>query len=99
MSHQGYAGWFPECILCGAGNLNRFVCITPLQEEEHGLVEVDARLSTEAEPFEADGHAWKRCALCTTVALADPFSWGSVGYCTDCWNSAVRVGVFPRRLP
>lgn len=64
MSHQGYAGWFPECILCSAGNLNRFVCITPLQEEDHGLVEVDDRPATEDESFETDGHAWKRCALC-----------------------------------
>ena len=92
MSHQGYAGWFPECMVCGAGNLNRFVCITPFQLEEHGLVEVDDGSSPEAESFEADGHAWKRCALCSTVALADPFSWGSVGYCADCWNASVRTG-------
>ena len=27
MSHQGYEGWFPECLVCGCGNVGAIVCL------------------------------------------------------------------------
>ena len=33
MSHQGYEGWFPECINCGFGNVGAVVCLDPTCHE------------------------------------------------------------------
>ena len=42
MSHQGEDGWYPECEICGCGNLSKVVCkdcydkkIKELEEEQH----------------------------------------------------------------
>jgi hypothetical protein len=37
MSHQGYEGWFPECIVCHCPNVGRIVCLEPACHEAHGL--------------------------------------------------------------
>jgi hypothetical protein len=94
MSHQGFPGWFPECLVCGAGNLPGIVCLSP-PEEAHGLIPINACSPGLSMETERDGHVWKQCLLCETLMLADPFSWGSFGYCTDCWNRFAERGLFP----
>jgi hypothetical protein len=95
MSHQGYEGWFPECLICGMGNLDGVVCITPSQEDEHGLTPITGERSGTSEVFSDGGHAWKRCLLCPTAMSSDPLSWGSVAYCISCWNHFTQRGLFP----
>ncbi len=92
MSHQGYEGWFPECLVCGCGNVGPIVCLDPTCHEHNGLRILDTddeRLVTH------DGHYWKLCQLCERRLLSDRGAWGSFGLCVGCWNTFVRAGVYP----
>jgi hypothetical protein len=95
MSHQGLEGWFPECFICGGGNLNGVICMTPLVDEEHGFQPIRGEMSGISELRHEDGHSWKRCLLCPTQMVSDPFSWGSYAYCIECWNDFASRGVYP----
>jgi hypothetical protein len=96
VSQQGDPGWFPECLICGMGNLPGVVCLSP-PEEDHGLTPLGRDSPTVSVETERDGHVWKLCLLCDTVTLADPFAWGSRAYCVECWNAFVGRGLFPPR--
>jgi hypothetical protein len=95
MSHQGYEGWFPECVVCGMGNLRGVICMTPLVDERHGLTPIVGPRRGDSELFGADNHWWKRCLLCDTVMCSDAFSWGSLAYCIECWNHFTKRGLYP----
>ena len=95
MSHQGYEGWFPECFVCGMGNLTGVICLIPLQDEHHGLTPIRGKVSGPSEFVQENGHWWKGCLVCDTRTLSDPFSWGSLTYCIECWNGFVERGVYP----
>lgn len=95
MSHQGFEGWSPECIVCHKGNLPAFVCLSPVSEDEHGDPPAVADEGLQSELFQADGHWWKRCALCPEITLSDPAAWGSKAYCLDCWNHFASRGLYP----
>jgi hypothetical protein len=93
MSHQGHEGWFPECLICGAGNLGGLVCLTP---DVHALTPIaSGRARTAILVQDDDRHWWTQCLLCDHRMLSDPFAWGSVAYCVDCWNRFTSRGVFP----
>ena len=97
MSHQGYPYWFPECFICGMGNLRGVVCMTPQTEEAHGgLIPIEGSRGT-SEQIERDGHHWLRCLLCSSELIADPGAWGSYVFCVVCWNAFARQGVEPPR--
>jgi hypothetical protein len=96
MSHQGFEGWFPECLVCGCGNVGPVVCLDPACHEQHGLRTVEAtdeRLATH------DGHFWKLCQLCERRYLSDPGAWGSFALCLGCWNEFARADVYPPTSP
>ena len=96
MSHQGHEGWFPECLVCGMGNLSGIVCVTPDYADQHGLTPIVGSTPATSK-FERgeDGHWWKHCLLCDHPALSDPGAWGSVAYCTGCWNHFTSRGLYP----
>lgn len=82
MSHQGYEGWFRECINCGMGNLRGIVCLRP----DHGIADLppkDAPGQT-SELQQVDEHWWKPCVICGGLVLADPLSWGVYALCLTC---------------
>ncbi len=92
MSHQAYEGWFPECLVCGCGNVGPIVCLDPACHQRNGLRKVEAidqRLVTH------DGHSWKLCQLCERRFLSDPAAWGSFALCVGCWNTFARAGIYP----
>jgi hypothetical protein len=96
MSHQGYEGWFPECLVCGYGNVGPIVCLDPTCHERHGLVAItaiDERLVSH------DGHTWKLCQLCERRFLSDAGAWGSFALCVSCWNKFATAGAFPPTSP
>lgn len=96
MSHQGHEGWFPECLVCGMGNLNGIVCVTPDYVDQHGLTPIVGTMAgTSRLAREDDGHWWKHCLLCDHPSLSDPGSWGSVAYCIGCWNHFTSRGLYP----
>ena len=96
MSHQGHEGWFPECLVCGMGNLGGIVCVTPDVWDRHGTAPVVGDMSGNSIlTKEADGHWWKRCLLCEAKVLADSAAWGSVAYCVGCWNHFTTRDLYP----
>ncbi|GAB2678841.1 hypothetical protein GCM10009743_63900 [Kribbella swartbergensis] len=96
MSHQGYEGWFPECLVCGMGNLGGVVCLAPDHGDVHGLIPiVGERSGTSDLSRDENGHWWMQCLLCDSRVLSDPFSWGSRAYCVGCWNHFTSRGLFP----
>jgi hypothetical protein len=96
MSHQGYEGWFPECLVCGMGNLGGIVCLTPNHEEVHGLTPIVGERSGISHLAQDDaGHWWMQCLLCDHRVLSDPFAWGSCAYCAGCWNHFTSRGLYP----
>ena len=55
MSHQGYEGWFPECIVCHCGNVGPVICLEPACHEAHGLkavVPVNTIIAGDPQPDE-----------------------------------------------
>jgi hypothetical protein len=96
VSHQWSPGWFPECLVCGMGNLGGIVCVTPDFDQQHGLTPIIGEMAgTSALEHREDGHWWMGCLLCDQVTLADAEAWGSVAYCTGCWNHFTLRGLYP----
>ncbi len=96
MSHQGYEGWFPECLVCGLGNVGPIVCLDPICHEHHGLRTI---VANEERLVAHDGHHWKRCQLCERRCLSDPAAWGSFALCVGCWNKFASADVYPPTSP
>lgn len=95
MTNQSYEGWYPECLVCGMGNLGPIVCLDP---HDHADA-VSARRILDGDGPEAliqddDGHWWKRCRLCDRRVLSDPFA-ASIGLCAGCWNHSPERGQYP----
>ncbi len=74
MSNQGIEGWFPECLICGMGNVGPIVCLDPTcHEHSEGKVIVEP-----SENLEMDSsHWWKGCNLCDQRVRSDGGSWGT----------------------
>jgi hypothetical protein len=96
MSHQGYEGWFPECLVCGYGNVGPIVCLDPTCHERYGLHTV---VATDERLVRYDGHYWKLCQLCERRCLSDPAAWGSFALCVECWNKFAEADVYPPTSP
>jgi hypothetical protein len=99
MSHQGIEGWFPECLICGMGNLSGIVCLDPtchanIYESAH-----DAPAASASESHHSRGHFWKTCAACQRDIRADGGSWGTYGICTECFGSYFRAHRLPPENP
>jgi|SRR5215831_12583322 len=92
MSHQYEPFWFPECLLCGMGNLPAAVCLQHSCHEKHGLQALTQERDLESE---SDGHHWKGCQFCERNLFADPGAWESMALCAECWNHYVDAGRFP----
>ena len=107
MSHQGYEGWFPECIVCGMGNVGAVVCLDPTCHEAQGInpIElkptkyVDGNLTVDIKLVEEDKHWWKCCQLCDRRIHADGGAFGSYAICVECFNSYVNRGEQPPITP
>ncbi len=95
MSHQEMNGWFPECLICGMGNLNGVVCLDPTCHEYIYESAHDAPMPSSTTEHHSHGHFWKTCAACQKDILADGGSWGTYGICTECFASYFHA----RRLP
>src|SRR5688572_1993391 len=95
MSHQGINGWFPECLICGMGNLPGMVCLDPSCHEfiYESMHEPPAAAASES--HQKNGHDWKTCAACQNDIRCDGGAWGTYGICTDCLAVYFRA----RRLP
>jgi hypothetical protein len=106
MSHQGYEGWFPECIVCHCGHVGPVVCLDPTCHELHGLraVEVTKKvvagdLVEDEQLVNADGHWWKSCQACGKRLLSDPGAFGSYAICVKCFNESVMKRELPPSSP
>jgi hypothetical protein len=107
MSHQWDEGWFPECIVCGLGNLGPVVCLNPLCHEAYGFRPIELKptvyihgdLSIDEKLIKEDGHWWKCCKLCDKRIYADPGAFGSYAICIDCFNQAIHQGKPPPTKP
>jgi hypothetical protein len=94
MSHQGYEGWFPECISCGAGNVGAVVCLDPTCHEVNKLKLIESKANDEKLIFENE-HWWKCCQLCDCRIHADGGAFGTYAMCIDCYKEYVNRGVIP----
>ena len=107
MSHQGSEGWFPECIVCGCGNVGPVVCLQPACHEKNGLVPIELEktfyiagdLSVDEKLIEEDKHFWKCCQICDNRLISDPASFGSYAICIDCFNIYTTAKVWPPTRP
>ena len=107
MSHQGYEGWFPECIVCRMGNVGAVVCLDPTCHEAYGLNPIELRLtkyvtgdlSVDEKLIEEDGHWWKCCQLCDRRIHADPGAFGSYAICLRCFDKYASEGEYPPTTP
>ncbi|QIF00164.1 hypothetical protein [Roseimicrobium sp. ORNL1] len=95
MSHPGIEGWFPECIICGMGNLHGVICLDPTCHEFIYESSHDAPVSSSTREHHSHGHFWKTCAACQHDIRADGASWGTYAICTECFASYFAA----RRLP
>jgi hypothetical protein len=103
MSHQGYEGWFPECIVCGMGSVGAVVCLDPTCHEANGLKPVELKhskytegnLVTDEKLIKEDEHWWKCCQLCDRRIHADAGAFGSYAICVECFNEYVNRGENP----
>jgi len=96
MSGQWQRGWFPECLVCGMGNVGPVICLDPTCHEAHqgDIIEGgDEHLVTR------DGHSWKLCNWCAGPILADAGAWGTYALCVDCWNRSARHRTLPPASP
>src|SRR5262249_14251950 len=96
MSHQGCEGWFPECLVCGSGNLGPIVCLDPTCHEHAGLRTIKA---TDQRLVLRGGHWWKLCQLCERPVLSDAGAWGTFALCVGCWNTFALADVYPPPTP
>src|SRR3569832_1407244 len=95
MSHQGYEGWFPECIVCGMGNLSGVICLNPGCHERFYEESDEAPGVAGSGLQQRDGHCWEKCCCCSHLMLSDALAWGSLGICISCFTAYFRA----RRLP
>ena len=99
MSDQAYAGWFPECLVCGTGALGTVVCLDPACHEAHeakGFLPIEEPLHR---LVQVDGHYWRLCQLCDHRILSDGSSWGTYAICVDCFNTFAHAKVLPPATP
>jgi hypothetical protein len=96
VSHQGYEGWFPECLVCGGGNVGAVVCLNPTCHEAH---EGQLIASATERLVQADSHWWKLCHWCDRPIRADGGAWGTYALCIECWNSHAAAGILPPASP
>jgi hypothetical protein len=96
MKSQRHEGWFPECLVCGRGDVGAIVCLDPACHEAHLGEIVGARRQR---LIQRDGHWWKLCRFCSRPVLSDPGAWGSYALCTDCWNRLARARIAPPAFP
>jgi hypothetical protein len=95
MSHQGFEGWFPECLVCGMGNFGPAVCLDPTCHEFHESAGF-APIESPTEKFiYSDGHYWQCCQLCDKRIRSDGGSWGTYALCISCFNAFARARVLP----
>ena len=97
MSHQGYDDWFPECLLCGHGNLGSvgIVCLDPTCHEYFYAEATEPPIATASKRSVTDGHHWASCACCDKQVRADAGSWGTYAICIPCFRAYFTA----RRLP
>lgn len=96
MSNQGENGWFPECLICGRGNIGGAVCLDPTCHERHN----GAIIESACEKYvQKEGHWWQHCHCCDTPILSDGGSFGVYALCIDCWNVHARAGRLPPSSP
>ena len=96
MSHQGHEGWFPECLVCGLGNVGAIVCLDPTCHEQHdgsALEPSDDKLR------QIDGLWWVGCQLCDSNSISEPASWGTYAICTGCFNAYMAANRLPPTSP
>ncbi len=96
MSHQGYPGWFPECLLCGLGNLDAVICLNPMCHQSHDGKRINSFSSI---LIQKDDHWWKLCQLCEGGILSDPVSFGVFALCVDCFNKCIDARIDPPTTP
>ena len=95
MSHQGYEGWFPECIVCNMGNVSGAICLDSTCHEMFYADSLEAPRVSEGDFLFRDNHHWKKCCCCDHLMLSDPGAWGSYCICISCFTVYFRA----RRLP
>lgn len=97
MSHQGFEGWFPECLVCACGNVSAIVCLDPTcHEAAQGKI-----LSSCADSplYSRDGHYWKDCQFCERAVRSDPGCYGTYALCAGCWNAYAKRHQLPPSSP
>ncbi len=96
MSNPGENGWFPECLVCGMGNIGCAVCLDPTcHERRAGIIIAGAR----EKYLEQAGHCWQLCQFCDRPMLSDGGAFGVYGLCTGCWNAYAQAGRLPPSSP
>ena len=96
MSHQGREGWFPECLVCGMGNIGAIVCLDPACHERHDGSSV---VPTGDKLRQVDGFWWVGCQLCDRNFISEPASFGSYALCIDCFNAYMAARRNPPTSP
>ena len=94
MSHQGYEGWFPECILCHCGNVGPVVCLDPTCHEAYGVRSIKPKqawiagdLRDDTLLVREDGHWWKELpAFATGAFTLTPENSVPMPICIRCFN-------------
>lgn len=99
MSHQGNNGWFPECLVCGMGNVGAVVCLDPTCHEIYEAQGFQPLADTGEKLIEEDGHWWQYCQLCDHRIRADGGAWGTYALCVGCFNTFARGAVLPPSSP
>jgi len=89
MSSQTSVGWFPECHICGFGNIGTFCCLRPeCLEAARNLPReqwFDVNVWRRTQPLQDKcGEWWSRCIICNKQVLASPEAWGSFACCFNC---------------
>lgn len=97
MSHQGLEGWFPECLICGCGNLGAIVCLDPTCHE----LSIGRVIPPGADsPLRIrDSHHWKDCHFCLRCVRSDGGAFGTYALCSDCWNRFAQNKMLPPTSP
>ena len=107
MSHQGLPGWFPECVVCGDGNVGPVVCLDPTCHETRGRVPirleptkyVHGDLVVDEKLVEEGGHVWKCCQVCDRRIHADGGAFGVYAICVSCFNLYAEADRDPPASP
>jgi hypothetical protein len=97
MSLQSNEGWFPECLMCGCGNLSAVVCLDPTCHEAAAGSIVPS--NADSVLYSRDGHYWKDCYFCSKLIRSDGGSFGTYALCADCWNACAKRKEIPPSSP